>query len=255
MDPNNQQAYDRGSTIFSPDGRLYQVDYAREAVEQGGPTVGVTTAESVVFASFGKPRSSLVVPKSIEKLHDIDGHLGVATAGHVADGRRLVSYGREFAHQERLRYDEQPGVESVSKALADFVQESTQVGGTRPFGAALLVGGVDVPRESASQTQSDDVVGTPRLYDVDPSGTPTEWTAAAIGNESDIIRDVLEEEYEPGMDEHTGLRLALQALASGDRELSTDALDVAVARGSGFEPFGRDRLETLLDETEFGRAS
>ena len=240
MDPNNQQAYDRGSTIFSPDGRLYQVDYAREAVEQGGPTVGVRTAESVVFASFGKPRSSLVVPESIEKLHDIDGHLGVATAGHVADGRRLVSYGREFAHQERLRYDEQPGIESVSKALADFVQESTQVGGTRPFGAALLVGGV---------------VDTPRLYDVDPSGTPTEWAAAAIGNESDIIRDVLEKEYEPGMDEHTGLRLALQALASGDRELSTDALDVAVARESGFEPFERDRLETLLDETEFGQAS
>jgi len=240
MDPNNQQAYDRGSTIFSPDGRLYQVDYAREAVEQGGPTVGVTTEDSVVFASFGKPRSSLMVPESIEKLHDIDGQLGVATAGHVADGRRLVSYGREFAHHERLRYDEQAGVESVSKALADFVQESTQVGGTRPFGAALLVGGV---------------VDRPQLYDVDPSGTPTEWTATAIGNGSDSIRDVLEEEYEPGMDEHTGLRLALQALDSGDRERSTDALGVAVARESGFERFERDRREQLLTETEFGQAS
>jgi proteasome alpha subunit len=239
MQPD-QQAYDRGSTIFSPDGRLYQVDYAREAVEQGGPTVGVRTTDSVVFASYGRPRSSLVVPESIEKLHDIDGRLGVATAGHVADGRRLVDYGREFAHEERLRYDEQPDVEAVSKALADFVQESTQVGGTRPFGAALLLGGV---------------VDTPRLYDVDPSGTPTEWRATAIGNGSDSIREALEEEYEAGLDEHTGLRLALRALAKGAGELSPDSLDVAVARESGFEVFERDQRATLLEETEFGRAS
>ncbi|MFC7072771.1 archaeal proteasome endopeptidase complex subunit alpha [Halovenus rubra] len=236
MEPNNQQAYDRGSTIFSPDGRLYQVEYAREAVERGGPTVGVTTEDSVVFASYGNARSSLVVPESIEKLRDIDGQLGIATAGHVADGRRLVEYGRRFAHQEQLRYDEQPGVETVSKALADFVQESTQVGGTRPFGAAVLVGGF---------------VETPRLYGVDPSGTPTEWAATAIGKDSGDIRESLEAEYETGLDEHSGLKVAVRALASEDRELTSETLDVAVTRESGFEPFGSEKQETLLEETEF----
>lgn len=255
MQSDRQQAYDRGSTIFSPDGRLYQVEYAREAVARGGPTVGVTTEDSVVFASYGEARSPLVVPDSIEKLRDVDGQLGIATAGHVADGRRLVEYGREFAHRERLRYGEQPGVETVAKALADFVQESTQVGGTRPFGAALLVGGVDVSRTSASRTQSDDVVGSPRLYELDPSGTPTEWAATAIGSESDAILSVLEDEYEEGIDEHAGLRLALRALAGEDDELASDALDVAVARESGFESLDAEQPETLLEETGLGQAS
>ncbi|SDJ56698.1 proteasome alpha subunit [Halovenus aranensis] len=235
MEPNNQQAYDRGSTIFSPDGRLYQVEYAREAVARGGPTVGITAAESVVFASYGSARSPLVVPESIEKLRDIDGQLGIATAGHVADGRRLVEQGRQFAHQERLRYDEQPGVEATAKALADFVQESTQVGGTRPFGAALLVGGV---------------VDRPRLYDVDPSGTPTEWRATAIGHESDAIREALEAEYEQQLDEHTALRLALRALSGDERELSTESLDVAVAREDGLTTFDEGQRRDLLEETE-----
>lgn len=238
MQSDRQQAYDRGSTIFSPDGRLYQVEYAREAVARGGPTVGVTTQESVVFASTGTRRSPLVVPDSIEKLHDVDGQLAVATAGHVADGRRLVEYGREFAHHEQLRYGEQPDVESLVKSLADHVQESTQAGGTRPYGVALLAGGV---------------TDGPELYELDPSGTPTAWTATAIGSGSAAIRSTLEAEYEEGLDEHTGLRLAVEALATDDRDLSSETLDVGVARRNGFELLDSEKRRSLLDET--GQAS
>jgi proteasome alpha subunit len=238
MQSDRQQAYDRGSTIFSPDGRLYQVEYAREAVTRGGPAVGVTTEDSVVFAATGTRRSPLVVPDSIEKLHDVDGQLAIATAGHVADGRRLVEYGREFAHREQLRYGEQSDVESLAKSLADHVQESTQVGGTRPYGVALLVGGV-----------ADD----PALYELDPSGTPTAWTATAVGNGSADIRSTLEAAYEGGLDEHAGLRLAVDALGTEDRELSSETLDVGVARKDGFQLLDNEERQSLLDET--GQAS
>ena len=240
MQSDRQAAYDRGSAIFSPDGRLYQVEYAHEAVSQGGPTVGVRTADSVVFAAHNARQSPLLDPESIEKLHDVDGRIGVATAGHVADGRRLVEYSRQYAHRERLRYGEPPGVEPVTKALADYVQESTQVGGTRPFGVALLVGAVSPE---------------PRLYQLDPSGTPSEWSATAVGSGSDVILDALEAEYEDGLDTRGGLALALRALATEREELSPATVDVGVAGTDGFETLDRDRRETLLSETDLQRGS
>lgn len=241
MQPD-RQAYDRGSTIFSPDGRLYQVDYAREAVSRGSPTVGVTTAEGVVFAAASNRRSPLVESGSIEKLHDVDGHIGIATAGHVADGRRLLDYGREYAQHERLRYGEPPGVEPVVTALADHVQESTQRGGTRPFGVALLLGGVT---EAGS-----------RLYELDPSGAPTAWAATAIGRDSDAALSYLESEYDEGLDRSAGLRIALRALAeSSGADLTPDDLDVATTGPAGFDLFDRRRREQALAEAGVQRGS
>ncbi|WP_459195044.1 archaeal proteasome endopeptidase complex subunit alpha [Halosimplex sp. J119] len=242
MQSNDQRAYDRGVTVFSPDGRLYQVEYAREAVERGSPVVGVRTDDAVVFAAHGKPRSPLMEPDSIEKVHDLDGRLGVATAGHVADARRLVDYGRQYAQRERLRYGEAPGVEPVAKAVADQIQESTQTGGTRPFGAALLVGGV--------------VDGDPALYEIDPSGTPSEWRATAVGSGSEAIRSHLEAEYEAGTGADAGVSLALAALDQGtDSDLVASEVDVAVLDEGGFEAFDRERRATALDRADLSSAS
>ena len=232
---SDQQAYDRGSTIFSPDGRLYQVEYAREAVNRGSAVVGVRTVEGAVFAADSSPRSPLVESGSIEKLHDLDGRLGVATAGHVADGRRLVEFAREYAQRERLRYGEAPGVEPVVNALADFVQESTQRGGTRPFGTALLVGGVG---EEGS-----------RLFGLDPSGAPTAWAATALGRDSDEARSHLEAEYEKRLSLDDGTALAVQALAesSGDG-LSASEVDLATADADGFDVFEESRRAQALTD-------
>ncbi len=238
MQSNNQQAYDRGVTVFSPDGRLYQVEYAREAVSRGSPTVGVRTVESVVLASLARTRSPLMEPDSIEKIHDVDGRLGIGSAGHVADARRLVDFARRYAQRERLRYGEAPGVEPVATAVADHIQESTQTGGTRPFGAALLVAGVDPDG------------GRPRLYEVDPSGTPSEWQATAVGSGGDEIRAFLETEHEPAMDTGAGVALALKALAEGvDADLDVATLDLATLDADGVERFGADRRATALDDT------
>lgn len=254
MDPSaDQQAYDRGSTIFSPDGRLYQVEYAREAVERGSPSVGVLTEDGVVLAARKRLQSPLLESDSIEKIHRVDDHLAVASAGHASDARKLVEFARTAGQRHRLRYGEPITVESLAKAIADHIQESTQSGGSRPYGSALLVAGID--EQSATRAES-----RPRLYEIGPSGTAAGWRASAIGDGSQAIREFFEsqlfgddtaEEIDPG-DHQWGVRTALEALSTTAeeelepaelavwtidsepptiRQLSTDDVDSALAEG------------------------
>ncbi|MFB6143016.1 MAG: archaeal proteasome endopeptidase complex subunit alpha [Halorientalis sp.] len=134
---SQQQAYDRGITIFSPDGRLYQVEYAREAVKRGTASVGVRTDEGVVLAADTRVRSPLLERSSVEKLHKIDDHIGIASAGHVADARQLIDFARQDAQISQLRYDEPIDVETLTKDITDQIQQYTQTGGAQ----ALAVGG------------------------------------------------------------------------------------------------------------------
>ncbi|WP_256390674.1 archaeal proteasome endopeptidase complex subunit alpha [Natronoarchaeum rubrum] len=209
-----QQAYDRGITIFSPDGRLYQVEYAREAVKRGTASIGIRTAEGVVLAVDKRIRSPLLEGTSVEKLHKADDHIGIASAGHVADARQLIDFARRNSQTNRLRYGEPIGVETLTKEVTDHIQQYTQVGGARPFGVALIVGGIEN--------------GEPRLYETDPSGTPYEWKALAVGADRGEIQEFLEENYDEGGDLESGIVLALEALASvNDGSLSPDGLGMA----------------------------
>jgi proteasome alpha subunit len=210
MQGQQQQAYDRGITIFSPDGRLYQVEYAREAVKRGTTSVGVRTTEGVVLAAKKRSRSPMMEPSSVEKLHKADDHIGIASAGHVADARKLIDFARQQAQVERLRYGEAIGVETLTKRITDHIQQYTQVGGARPFGVALIVAGVED--------------GEPRLFETDPSGTPYEWKALSVGENRDEIREYLEAEFEDDLTLDEGIDLAFGALAAGDDD--------------GFEPEG-----------------
>lgn len=201
---DNQQAYDRGTSLFSPDGRLYQVEYAREAVKRGSPSVGVKTQDGVVFAAEAQPRSPLLERESIEKLHMIDTHIGIASAGHVADARNLIDVARKQAQVNRLRYDDDIDVATLTKTLTDHVQSYTQQGGARPFGVSLLVGGVDSN-------------GEPQLYEAEPSGTPYKWRAVATGRNRGAIQEVLEDQYEEEepLTIDDGVEMALEALHYG----------------------------------------
>jgi proteasome alpha subunit len=246
MQGNQQQAYDRGITIFSPDGRLYQVEYAREAVKRGSLTVGIRTPEGVALVAAGRTRSPLQVPESVEKIHEADGHVGIGTAGHAADGRRLVDVARREAQVERLRYDQPVDVETLTKAVTEHVQEYTQTGGARPYGAALLVGGVDGGPG-----------GTPRLFETDPSGTPYEWRAVAIGGDSGEIREYLETEYEPEFSLDAGVDLALSALAEQNGGTldpgGTSAATVPVETGR-YERTGAATLRERIGDLGFDAA-
>ena len=217
-----QQAYDRGTTIFSPDGRLYQVEYAREAVKRGSASIGVRTPEGVVLLADKQRHSPLLEPSSVEKLHKADDHVGMASAGHVADARQLIDFARRQAQVNRLRFGEMMGVETLTKRVTDFIQRYTQVGGARPFGVALVVGGIEN--------------GEPRLFETDPSGTPYEWEALAIGENRDDIQEYFEEHYEADLSLDEGIELALRALAS----VNEDGLDPA---GLGLATIAADTEE------------
>ena len=233
-----QQAYDRGITIFSPDGRLYQVEYAREAVKRGTASVGVRTEGGVVLAADKRSRSTLMEAKSIEKLHKADDHIGIASAGHVADARQLIDFARRDAQINQLRYEEPIGVETLTKAVTDHIQQYTQVGGARPFGVALIIGGVEN--------------GEPRLYETDPSGTPYEWKALAIGASRGEIEEYLEEHYEPEMSLDDGVELALAALetVSDDEGIEPEGVGLATVpvETGQFRTLDADEIREYLEQ-------
>ena len=213
MRGNDQQAYDRGTSLFSPDGRIYQVEYAREAVSRGAPSVGIRTADGVVLAAQSRAGSSLMESESIEKLHKIDDHVGAASAGHVADARQLIDFARRQGQVSQLRYGEPIDVEALTKELTDHIQENTQRGGTRPYGAALLIGGIEN--------------GEPRLFAADPSGTPNEWKATVIGGSGADIQEFLEDEWDAEISHDDGLALAVRALRVATDELGPAEVSLA----------------------------
>ena len=168
MQPSGR-GYDHGITTFSPDGRLFQVEYARESVKRGTTTAGLKFKNGVVLVCDKRIASKLIIPESIEKMFKIDGHVGIATSGLVADARQLVARARVEAQVNRITYAAEIPVEILTKKICDFKQSFTQYGGTRPFGTALLIGGVD--EEGI------------HLYETDPSGAYQSYHAGAIGKE------------------------------------------------------------------------
>lgn len=181
--------------IFSPDGRLYQIEYARTAIEQGATTLGIKAANGVVLAAAKRANSPLLVGESIEKLHRIDDHIGVASTGHAADGRILVDLARRRAQIERVRYADPIDIATLTRTLTDRMQEYTQVGGARPFGVGLLVAGLGPDG--------------PRLYQTDPSGNFWAFQAAALGERWRDPETYLERHYEPRPSIPEAIRLAL----------------------------------------------
>ncbi|MDH5463348.1 MAG: archaeal proteasome endopeptidase complex subunit alpha [Nitrosopumilus sp.] len=175
-----QQGYDRAITVFSPDGRLYQVEYAIETVRRGTIAIGIKCKEGIIIAVEEKPRK-LQISETAQKIFQIDDHVGVAAAGYIPDARSQVDNARFFSQSNKMIYDEPVEVEIIAKHLADQCQQYTQYAGVRPYGVALILGGV--------------VNKIPQLYLTDPSGTYISYNAIAIGSGSDQVTDFLEKNY------------------------------------------------------------
>ena len=213
-----QQGYDRAITVFSPDGRLYQVEYAIETVRRGTIAVGIKTGEGTVIAVEEKSRK-LQIADSAQKIFQIDGHVGVAAAGYIPDARSQVDNARFFSQSNALIYDEPVEVETIAKHLADQSQQFTQYAGVRPYGVALILAGVNG--------------GRGQLYLTDPSGTFISYDAVAIGANSDRATDFLEKSYKGGMslDEASALAVAAIQIASDDPK-GTENIKMAQVRTS-----------------------
>ena len=208
--------YDRALTVFSPDGRLFQIEYAREAVKRGTPSVGIICKDGVVFAVNKKVKSKLIVPSSIEKIFKIDEHIATASSGLVADARRLVDISRNQAQINRLQYHEPISVTGLAKYIGDLEQMYTQSGGIRPFGISLLIGGV-----------SD---GECKLFETDPSGALVEYKETSIGLGRDKTLELFEEKYLEDMSLDEAIELAIEGIyvATDGKITDEDNIEIAV---------------------------
>lgn len=189
--------YDRAITVFSPDGRLYQVEYAIETVRRGTLAIGIKCKEGVLLAVEEKTRK-LQVSDVTQKIFQIDDHIGVAAAGYIPDARAQVDHARFFAQSNKLIYDEPVDVEVVAKNIADMSQQLTQYAGVRPYGVALIIAGVD------------EVGG--ELFLTDPSGTFIGYEAIAIGQGSDEVNEFLEKAYKQNQSLDEVGKLALESI-------------------------------------------
>ena len=208
-------AYDRAITVFSPDGRLFQVEYAREAVKRGTTTVGIKFKDGVVLIVDKRLSSKLIEPKSIEKIFKIDSHIGCATSGLVADARALVDRARVECQVNTFNYGEDLAVETLTKKLCDFKQSYTQYGGVRPFGTAMLIAGIDA--------------SGPHLYETDPSGAMMAYKAGGIGAGRNEVMEVFEKNFKENMTQNQAVNLGLKALsAANENNLKSEVIEIAV---------------------------
>ena len=238
------QMYDSAATMFSPDGRIYQVEYAREAVKRGTTAVGLVFGTGAVLLVDKRISSKLIEAAAVEKIFKIDRHIGVASSGLVGDARMLVARGRAVAANNRVVYGEKIEINVLVKDLSDIMQAYTQNGGVRPFGAAFLMAGVDPD-------------GTVRLYETDPSGAVVQYKATAIGVGRAAAIEYLENEYRPGLDEAAAIKLGLKALyRQSDAGAATTAggepaVDIAVVSAQeGFRLLAQDEVKRAVQNAQ-----
>lgn len=193
----SSRGYDMTPTMYSPDGRIYQVEYAMETVKRGTLALGIKTKEGVIMAVEEKPRA-LQTANITQKIFQIDFHIGVAAAGYIPDARVQVENARLFSQGTKLTYDEAVEVETVAKHLADQSHQFTQYSGVRPNGVALIIAGVDMKGES--------------VYLTDPSGTFIQYAAVAIGAGSDEVNSFLEKNYDFDIGLEDAATLAIAAI-------------------------------------------
>jgi len=231
--------YDRALSVFSPDGHVFQVEYALEAVKRGTCAVGVKGTDIVVLGcekrSALKLQDTRITPS---KIGLIDNHVCLAFAGLNADARILLDKARLEAQSHRLTVEDPVTIEYITKYIAGVQQRYTQSGGVRPFGISTLVIGFD-PKTS-----------TPRLYQTEPSGIYSAWKANAIGRSSKTVREFLERNYKEDMDRNETIKLTIKSLLE---VVQTGAKNIEIAIMAADKPvemMANDEIERFVKEVE-----
>lgn len=233
--------YDRGVNLFSPEGRLFQVEYAIEAIKLGSTALGIQTSEGVVLAVERRITSPLIIPKSIEKIFEVDKHIGCAMSGLIADSRTMVDKARVEGQNHWFTYNEQMSVESLTQSLSNLAlafgnRDYDKGAMSRPFGVALLIGGVDEKG--------------PQLFHLDPSGTFLRYDAKAIGSASEGAQQSLQEVYHKSMTLKEACTHALSILKQVmEEKLSSTNVELAtITAADNFKMFSKEEIDNLLKE-------
>jgi len=191
-------AYDRAITVFSPDGRLFQVEYALETVNRGYTILGISCSEGIVLGAEEKVETKLQDPEFTLKLYEIDDHLAAAIVGLSSDARVLIDQARVYAQSNRLMYDEPIDVEIITKRIGDVKQLYTQHAGVRPFGVSIIFGGVDKRGN--------------KLFVTHPSGSYGSYKAVAVGIGRETVENILKKDYRENMSLDETIKLAVKCL-------------------------------------------
>ena len=214
----NYMAYDRTIVVFSPEGRLLQVEYARQMVKSGTTSLGIKIKDGVILGSMRTP-VPLAVTNSHKKIYEIDDSMAAVSSGSLADARELIEFARIKAQINMITYGEPISIPSITRHISDRKHMVTQYAGVRPYGVGLLVGGVGKDG--------------PRLFETEPSGTMIEWNAQAIGRGSEKSRKALISGFRENMDEKSGTQLLLKAMKAGEKSASTRNIEAVVVRKTG----------------------
>ena len=233
MQPMHQMmGYDRAITIFSPDGRLLQVEYAKKTVRQGSTAIAMVCSNGILFVTDKRVIDSLVVPEAVEKIWQIDEHIGATASGILSDARVLIERAQLKAQQHRITFDSSIDTLTIVKDICDLKQVCTQSGGLRPFGVSVLVAGIDDH--------------TPKLYETDPTGIFFQYMATVIGEGEVEVEEILHKEYNKDLTIEEGLKLSLKALKKilGDN-FKIERIDAAYIKTDEkkFKKFSKEKIE------------
>ena len=232
MYPNSIQAYDRG-VMFSPDGRLFQVEYAKEAVRKGATSIGITAKDSVALIAHKNIMEPLAVPSTVQKIFRVDSYIGATYSGLVADGLRVTSMMRSKTQTHRMIYDETESVETVAREISEEMQQATQYGGIRPYAISLLIAGIDV---------------VPRLFEVEPGASFLGYQADAIGSGRKVAQEILLKDYKEDMALEDAIALGISIIKkSSEKSISEDNLDIAtIEKKKGYTALSQDKIKKYL---------
>ncbi len=226
------RGYDMTPTMYSPDGRIYQVEYAIETVKRGTLAIGIKSKKGVIIAVEEKPRT-LQTKDITQKIFQVDHHIGVAAAGYIPDARVQVDGARFFSQGNKMTYDESVEVATVAKHLADQAHQFTQYGGVRPNGVSMIIAGIDQKGES--------------IYVADPSGTYIQFAAVAIGADADNVNEFLEKHYTDDLSLEDAASLAIAAInlkSESKEEINNIKMAKITAKDKIFEKVSETDLQS-----------
>ena len=229
--PPAHMAYDRTIVVFSPDGRLLQVEYARQAVKKGNTALGIKTKDAVVLGAI-KTIAELGESETYKKVYEIDEHIGVATSGLLADARDIIENARVRAQINKVTYGVGASVQKITNFIADRKHVVTQYAGVRPYGVGFLIGGIDDKGTTLNET--------------DPSGTIMEWKAQAIGRGADKAKKLFKSKYKEDMSADATAKLAVEALLTGEKDLTAENVEIAIIRQGEFKRLSISGIKKMV---------
>ena len=237
--PHQVMGYDRAITMFSPDGRLLQVEYAKKTVRQGSTAMGMVCKDGVLLVTDKRIVDSLVVPESVEKIFQIDYHIAATASGILSDARVLVDRAQVKAQQHRVTYDVPIDILTVVKSICDLKQICTQSGGLRPFGVSLLITGID---EQGC-----------KLFETDPTGIFFQYRATVIGEGEPQIEEFLHKEYKESLTIEEGAGFCIRALYKTlDKSFNVERIDYVYIKKDDrkFTRMNKKKVEELFAKAQ-----